>query len=553
MSSEKHHGSATSDVAILTDELETLRRLLSEAERANEAKSMFFATMSHEIREPMNGVLGMTRLLLETPLSEEQKGYVDAVHFSGQALLTIINDILDLSRMEAGKLRLDRIDFDLVNVVERTIDLLRPRAETKGLALQLDIAPAVPKALSGDPGRLRQLLMNLLGNAVKFTQSGSVRLALYAVADEGGRVTLGLDIEDTGIGIPAHLRQSLFTPFAQADPSVARLYGGSGLGLTICKRLVKLMDGTIAVDSEDGRGTVFRLRLPFEKASPEQTSLPPSGQIAGLHILVVDPNEVTRMMLDQQALSWGAVTHLVDSGEAALTALARARASGSPIDVVLIDSTLPDMRGEDLGRSIRSSGDLDSLALVMMATSGLRGDAARVADIGFAAYLPKPITPMNLLNCLLRLRNRSSRAPSELITVHSLSESQPSGLDILLADDNPVNSKIASTMLEKAGHRIDVVADGSAAIDAVLAKAYDLILMDVQMPVMDGLEATRRIRAMTKPGSIHLPIVAVTANAMTGDDRQCLDAGMDDYVTKPIDRARLLSKVNQWGYRQVAA
>jgi CheY-like chemotaxis protein/nitrogen-specific signal transduction histidine kinase len=552
MTSDRSHQNTASDVAILTKELETLRRLLIEAERANEAKSMFFATMSHEIREPMNGVLGMTRLLMETPLSEEQKGYVDAVHFSGQALLTIINDILDLSRMEAGKLRLDRIDFDLVNVVERTVDLLRPKASSKDLSLTLEIAPDLPRALSGDPGRLRQLLMNLLGNAVKFTEEGHVLLALSPLSDDGGRMTLGIEIEDTGIGIPDHLKANLFTPFAQADPSVPRLYGGSGLGLTICKRLVKLMEGSITVDSIAGKGTVFRLELPFDRAAPEHAALPPSGQVAGLNILVVDPNEVTRMMLDQQALSWGAVTHLVDSGATALSAITRAATSGTPIDVVLIDSTLPDMRGEDLGQSIRSIAEYQDIALVMMASSGIRGDAARAADIGFAAYLPKPITPTDLLNCLLKLRDATPRQPGELITVHSLSESQANSLDILLADDNPVNSKIACTMLEKAGHRIDVVADGAAAIEAVLGKAYDLVLMDVQMPVMDGLEATRRIRAITNTGATHLPIVAVTANAMTGDDQQCLDAGMDDYVTKPIDRARLLSKVNQWGYRQAA-
>lgn len=553
MTSERHPRTTGSDVAILTEELETLRRLLGEAERANEAKSMFFATMSHEIREPMNGVLGMTRLLQETPLSDEQKGYVDAVHFSGQALLTIINDILDLSRMEAGKLRLDQIDFDLVNVVERTVELLRPRAERKGLTLKLEIATDVPRALSGDPGRLRQLLINLLGNAVKFTEKGKVRLALRPFADEGGRITLGLEIEDTGIGIPDHLKERLFTPYAQADPSVPRLYGGSGLGLTICQRLVKLMGGAISVDSMEGRGTIFRLELPFEKAAPEHTALPPSGQIAGLNILVVDPNEITRMMLDQQALSWGAVTHLVDSGDAALAALHRATDAGSPIDVVLIDSNLPDMNGEDLGQSIRLCDNLTDIALVMMASSGLRGDAARAAEIGFAAYLPKPVMPTDLLNCLLRLRDATPRTPGELITVHSLSENKPSCLDILLADDNPVNSKIASIMLEKAGHHIDIVADGAAAVQATKDKKYDLVLMDVQMPVMDGLEATRKIRAMTRHGNAHLPIVAVTANAMTGDDRQCLDAGMDDYVTKPIDRARLMSKVNQWGYRQIAA
>jgi len=313
------------------------------------------------------------------------------------------------------------------------------------------------------------------------------------------------------------------------------------------------MNGTISVDSVEGKGTCFQLKLPFNRATPEHTSLPPCGQIAGLHILIVDPNEVTRMMLDQQVLSWGAITHLVDNGETAQAALKRAAAKGAPIDVVLVDSALPDMSGEDLGCSIRKNERLADVALVMMASSGLRGDAARVAEIGFAAYLPKPVMPMDLLNCLLKLRDAAPRLPGELITVHSLSESQPGSLDILLADDNPVNTKIASTMLEKAGHRIDTVEDGAAAVEAIKEKTYDLVLMDVQMPVMDGLEATRQIRTMTQSGTTHLPIVAVTANAMTGDDRQCLDAGMDDYVTKPIDRARLLSKVNQWGYRQLAA
>ena len=551
MTTERPKRPPAPDIAILTKELNALRELLADAERASESKSMFFATMSHEIREPMNGVLGMTRLLLETPLSEEQKGYVDAVHNAGQALLTIINDILDLSRMEAGRLRLDQIDFDLATVVERTTTILRPRAENKGLELKLNMTSGLPKSLSGDPGRLRQLLMNLLGNAIKFTESGSVHLRISPLVDEGGRITLVFDIEDTGIGIPSHLKDQLFTPYAQADPSVPRLYGGSGLGLSICKNLVSLMAGTIDVKSSEGKGTQFRITLTFEKAKPEQASLPPSGQIAGLHILVADANETTRMILDQQALSWGAVTHLATTGEEALATLERA-VRGIPIDVVLIDSALPDMSGEDLGRIV-AKGDHGAPALVMMASSGLRGDAARAAEIGFSAYLPKPVMPTDLLNCLLRLRESHLRAPGELITIHSLSESRPESLDILLADDNPVNTKIAKTMLEKAGHRIDSVADGAAALDAINQKRYDLVLMDVQMPVMDGLEATRRIRSLSDPDARRLPIVAVTANAMSGDDHLCLNAGMDDYVTKPIDRARLLSKVNQWGYRQMAA
>ncbi len=553
MASDRPQSPAVADIAILTDELATLRQSLQALERANDAKSMFFATMSHEIREPMNGILGMTRLLQDTPLSDEQRSYVDSVHFSGQALLTIINDILDLSRMEAGQLELDHIDFDLSNVAERTLEILKPRAENKGLTLDLIIDTSLPKALAGDPGRLRQLLMNLLGNAVKFTERGGVRLRIDSLGDHGDHVVLGIHIEDTGIGIPPHLRDELFTPYAQADPSIPRLFGGSGLGLTICQRIVSLMKGDIQIESHEGKGTTFSLTLRFDKASADHQKMPPTGQISGLRLLVVDPNEITRLMLDQQALSWGAITQLVEDGNSALEALERAATVGPPIDVVLIDSALADMSGEDLGRTIRANDQLCNADLVMMTSSGLRGDAARVADIGFAAYLPKPIKPMDLLNCLLKLRDPGAEASGDLITIHSLSESQQKNLDILLADDNPVNCKIAMIMLEKAGHKIDTVTDGMAVIEAIARKDYDLILMDVQMPGMDGLEATRRIRQSSREENAALPIIAVTANAMKGDDQRCLEAGMDDYVTKPIDRARLLGKVNQWGYRDRVA
>lgn len=552
MASDRQERYRSQEIAILTAELEALRQDLEKSERTNKAKAMFFATMSHEIREPMNGVLGMTRLLLETPLSDEQKDYVDAVHFSGQALLTIINDILDLSQMEAGKLKLDRIDFDLKTVAERTVEILRPKAQSKGLKLELVFDHALPKTLSGDPGRFRQLLMNLLGNAIKFTETGSVCLVIQGLHDDGDNVTLSVRVEDTGIGIPDHLQHQLFSPYTQADPTIPRLYGGSGLGLSICKHLLLLMNGDIVVESKEGAGTAFRLTLRFDKAVPDRSRLPPSGQIVGLHLLVVDPNEVTRLMLDQQALSWGAVTHLVGHGAAALDVLGRAESIGTPIDVVLIDSALPDMSGEDLGIKIRARVQLRQAQLVMMTSSGFRGDAARVAGIGFAAYLPKPVMPVDLLDCLLRLRDRRAASPGDLITVHSLSENKPAGLDILLADDNQVNSRIAMIMLEKAGHRIDTVPDGGAALDAITQKTYDLILMDVQMPGMDGLEATRRIRQSASGDAPLLPIIAVTANAMKGDDQRCLEAGMNDYITKPIDRARLLSKVNQWGYSQTA-
>ncbi|MEM7022480.1 MAG: ATP-binding protein, partial [Pseudomonadota bacterium] len=452
-------------------ELEALRERCAAAEAANDAKSVFLATMSHEIREPMNGVIGMTRLLLETPLSDEQRDHVEAVHESGQALLTIINDILDLSQMEAGRLVLDRIDFELDKLVERLIALVEPRVRD-GVVLTWRVAPEVPRALHGDPGRLRQILLNLLGNAIKFTSAGQVELTIDLAEDREGEVRLVMAVSDTGIGIPEHLQAGLFTAYAQADPSVRRLYGGSGLGLTICKRLVTLMGGDIALHSRSGEGTRFELSLVLDKAAARAlepgardtvgapTAQEPGG-VAGLRLLVVDPNPTTRTMTLQQTVSWGVEARGVGSGAEALAELGSVDESGS-FQVALIDRSLPDMSGEDLGRQIKARCD-DPIALVMTASSGLRGDAARVAQIGFAAYLPKPLTASMLLECLRQLPAVNGGAAAGLITHHSLSESRPASLKILIADDNPLNCRLAMLMLEKAGHAIDVVGDGAAA------------------------------------------------------------------------------------------
>jgi signal transduction histidine kinase/DNA-binding response OmpR family regulator len=540
-------------------EIEALRARCAAAEAANDAKSLFLATMSHEIREPMNGVIGMTRLLLETPLSDEQQGHVEAVHESGQALLTIINDILDLSQMEAGRLTLDRIDFELDKLVDRVAAIVAPRVQAKGLELAVHLAPEVPRALHGDPGRLRQILLNLLGNAIKFTAEGriglTVDLAEGSPGDPGDAVKLAIAVSDTGIGIPEHLQAGLFTAYAQADPSIRRLYGGSGLGLTICRRLAGLMGGEVRLHSREGEGTRFEVSLLLEKAAPAEaahTAGPAAADaaapaIAGLRLLIVDPNPTTQAMTLQQTLSWAVAAQGASSGAEALAALSEAHGAGRPVRVALIDLSLPDMSGEELGRRIKASARLAATDLVMVATSGLRGDAARVAEIGFAAYLPKPVTATMLLECLLQLPAVAGEPAGAqgLITAHSISERRPS-LRILVADDNPLNCRLAVLMLEKAGHAIDVVEDGAAAIEAVRAGQYDLVLMDVQMPGIDGLEATRRIRRLpiAKAG---VPVIAITANAMAGDDRRCLAAGMNDYVTKPIDRARLLSTVARWG------
>jgi CheY-like chemotaxis protein len=547
-------GARSGRVKALQEELLRLQSDCDAARRASEAKSVFLATMSHEIREPMNGVIGMTRLLLDTPLSEEQRGYVEAVYEAGQSLLTIINDILDLSRMEAGGLELDCVDFDVRAVLERAVATVEPRARAKGLATVRDIAPDVPATLRGDPGRLRQVLLNLLGNAVKFTPAGEVRLAARVIADHGDRVRLGITVRDTGVGIPEHLHDRLFTPYAQADPSVPRLYGGSGLGLSICRRLVALMGGTLGFSSGPNAGTTFELDLTLAKAlQVRPTPAPATVGIAGTRLLIVDPNTTTVQRMQQHTASWGVESSVVASGAEALARLRQAVRHGRPLQIALIDRSLPDMSGEELGQRIKSDPELRPMQMIMVASSGLRGDAARVSRIGFAAYLPKPVTAVTLLEALQQLRSQegTTGAPATaggLITVHSISERQPAPLRILLADDNPVNCRIAVLMLEKAGHQIDVVNGGAEAIEAVRGKAYDLVLMDVQMPGIDGLEATRRIRALPIAHA-SVPVIAITANALQGDDQRCFAAGMNDYIAKPIDRARLLGKVSEWGYR----
>lgn len=504
--------------------------------------SQFLSTMTHELREPMNGVLGMARLLRETDLDEEQSGYVDAVIDSAEALVTIINDILDLSRIEADGFAIATTSTSLPAFFERIARFLQSRASAKGLELRLDIASGLPERARIDPGRLRQVLINIAGNAIKFTDHGHVGLAVESRARDGNQQHLLIGVSDTGPGIPQELQERLFTAYAQANTHVPRLYGGSGLGLMIAHRLVDAMGGRITIESEVGHGTRFLVALDVE--IPDSENVANAGQfgLAGSSLLVADAQARSREQTCELTRLWGMQARGVANAAAARSALREAADRGQPFDIAVIDQALPDETGEQLGASLRQETALETLDLILVTASGIRGDAARAKAAGFNAYLPKPLSPSRLLDVLQQLH---SDAHPELITIHTINEGKTPALRLLVVDDNPVNCKLASVMLQRAGHEVDMAKDGAEAVERVSSEPYDAIFMDVQMPVMDGLEATRRIRALSDTKCAAVPIVAVTANAMQGEDKPCLEAGMNAFVSKPIDRAALLSTLER--------
>lgn len=526
-------------IKALQAENQRLRTKLDEALEQDKERATFLATMSHELREPMNGVLGMSRLLQDTDLGDEQRAYVDAVVDSAKSLITIINDILDLSRIDAGKLELVDVDFSIPVFFERLGLMLQTRALNKDLDLRLNIAPDLPKVMRGDPGRFRQILINLAGNAIKFTNAGHVTLS---VQNGDHDHQLMLSIEDTGIGIPAHLQDHLFTAFAQADSTVTRLYGGSGLGLMIAQKLVQSMGGSIVISSEEGKGTrsEFTLQLSEPSAKSDQTAA--RATLAGTALLVVDPQERSRELTCELARMWQMQTRGVGSARAARAALQEATDRSQPFDIVLIDRSLPDETGDDFGERLRNDPATKGLKLVLMVASGMRGDAARAKAGGFDAYLPKPLTASTLLDSLQQIRAGNI---DELITIHSMSETKRGPLRLLIVDDNEVNCKLASIMLKRAGHEIEIAYDGAQALARIEAESFDAVLMDIQMPVMNGIEATKRIRALSDATRNAIPIIAISANAMAGDDKPCLAAGVNSYVTKPIDRATLLAEIDR--------